>query len=87
MVTIKCNPYERGELLRYLEYAKKKKQEEPRKENERFSEINYDIQRINHLIELVKGKYEEDYLDTMAKSGREKSGKIRSNKLEDVIFK
>lgn len=65
MVTIKLSPYEQGELLRYLEYAKEqKKANQPltKEGQKKFDETKYDVYRINVLMARVQGKYTEDYL-------------------------
>ena len=78
MVEIKCNPYQKGDLLRYLEYAKKKKYEDANEGIITTGELEYDIKIINNLVEIVKGKVVEDYLNTPSKAYREKNGKKRT---------
>lgn len=75
MVTIKCNPYQKGDLLRYLEYAKKKKYEDANEGIITTGELEYEVKIINNLIEIINGKVVEDYFNVPSKEYREKHGK------------
>lgn len=84
MVTIKCSVYEKGNLYRILEYAKEKKLEDFRKGKITEKLLNYDTEIINTLIKRFDGKYREDYLDEMAKFGREKYARAKYFVGEDI---
>lgn len=62
MVTIKCDVYEKHQLLKYLDYCKKKKIEECNKGDITVGLLNFDLNILNNLINRVNGKYVEDYL-------------------------
>ncbi len=73
MVTIKCSEYEKGDMIRILNYARNKKIEDSKKDNKIAKQIlNIDLKTIDILIDRVNGKYREDYYNRNAKSGREK---------------
>ena len=80
MVTIHCDVYEKGDLLRILDYAKIKKKEDYLIDPNITKELlEIDLEKIERLKARVNGKYREDYLDTTAKIGREKSGRIKGD--------
>ena len=85
MVTIKLNPYERQELLRYLEYAKSRKLIDQVSRNEKFDTTQYDIERINVLIDRVNGICNEDYL-LNSKAYRRNIGTSDKSKQEVVTY-
>ena len=52
MIKIECSSYEKNELIRLLDYAKKQK----KKEIKNAELLNYEMERINLLIEKINGK-------------------------------
>jgi hypothetical protein len=52
MIKIECSSYEKNELIRLLDYAKKQKKKEIRN----VELLNYEMERINLLIERINGK-------------------------------
>ena len=84
MVTIHCNVYEKGDLLRILDYAKEKKREDCNN-NPKYTEqeLEMDLKKIEILKARVNGKYKEDYLDTTAKVGREKEATRTRKEYQD----
>ena len=82
MITIKFNPYQKGEFERYLTYAIKKKYEDIEVGKITKEEAEYDIDRINILLKIIAGKVYEDYLDTKPKMYREKYGRIKGDNQE-----
>ena len=75
MVTIKCTQYQKGDIRRYLEYAKHKKYEDADNGVIPSSEAEYTAKVIDELLEVVNGKVVEDYFNVPSKSYREKHGK------------
>lgn len=76
MVTIKITQYQKGDIKRYLEYAKHKKFEDLNKKEISKGEYDYTIKIIDELIEILNGKkVAEDYFNVPSKSYREKHGK------------
>lgn len=86
MITIKMSVYEKAELLRYLQYAKEQKlinQPLKKQGNKTFDDTGYDIHRINVLMERVKGKYKEDYLQSSRKYNRD-HGDLKEREPDDL---
>ena len=61
MVRVELDPYERGSLIEYLKYAKEQKELNRPKHNPnlkgggmKFDTTDYDISRIEHLIEQIE---------------------------------
>lgn len=74
MITITCNPYEKRDFIKYLEYAKEKKSEELEKKKINREMYDYEVGLINKLINRVNGNNTEDYL-LNSKVFRESNGK------------
>lgn len=61
MITIKCDVYEKNQLLQYLNYCKKKRIEECNNDEITVGLLNIELGIINNLIDRIDGKYREDY--------------------------
>lgn len=82
MITIHCNPYEKGDLLRYLEYAKHKIADEVYEKKRTPGEGEYDTTKINNLIAIINGKNSDDYC-LQPKIFREKYGRIKGDNFQE----
>ena len=82
MITINCTHYEKNEFVRFLEELKEYKRKFKPRGSEKFDSSEYDIQRINVLLDRVNGKYKECYIQD-SKEHREKVG--RRTKKEGVV--
>lgn len=84
MTAIELNPYDREDIVQYLEYAKNKKTEEGRGQKQDNS--GYDRMRIDHLINVVRGKvYSGGFsvassLPPISSKEKEKYGYVLDNK-------
>lgn len=75
MVTIKCSVWEKHDLLKLLEYARRKKYEDFNNDSKMTKYmLQMDIETINRLKARVNGIYREDYFDNMSKQARESMG-------------
>lgn len=61
MVGINCTIYEKCDFIEFLEYAKQKKIQDY--ENKKISKklLDYELERIERLVERIKGKCTTDY--------------------------
>lgn len=84
MVIIKCSPYEKGDFIRVLEYAKQKKQEEMEQGKITKELYNYEVFLIDKLINCVNGHYIEDTL-LNSKEYREKNSTKKENYNRDSL--
>ena len=55
MIRIELDPYEKKDLITYLNYAKSHYLMEPVIQHE-WNDSNYNIERIDHLIDCINGK-------------------------------
>ncbi len=82
MIVIKCSPYEKGDFLRILDYAKQKKKEEMEKGKITKELYKYEEFLIDKLINRVNGHYvEEIQLDS--KTYRERTGRQKRSQKDD----
>lgn len=86
MVQIKMTQNDRGLLLRILENYKEHLREQFDKEKLTVLELEYDLNNINRLEGIIKGKLKarEDYQQD-SKEYREKNGRIRTNELRNDV--
>lgn len=84
MVIIKCSPYEKGDFIRALDYAKQKKQEEMEQGKITKELYNYEVFLIDKLINRVNGHYREDTL-LNSKEYREKNSTKKENYNKDSL--
>lgn len=61
MTTIKVSPYEKGEMYRYLEYARVKKKEDLKNGIITEELYKYDKNKIDTLIQRINGINYENY--------------------------
>lgn len=61
MVTINCTVYEQGDLLKTIEYAKKKKYEDYYNGLIKEKLLELEIETLNRLKDRINGKYVSDY--------------------------
>ena len=82
MVTINCSVYEQGRFLKVLEKSKEYRNRDFKEGKITKAELEYDIDRINELIDRVNGIYTHDYL-LNSSLYREKNS-TKKNKDEDL---
>ena len=98
MRTIELDTFEQKDLINYLEKLKvllNEKNDSEHHDNQRWTNINYDNMRIDHLIGLVNGTivHEEYYrqsknapfLDNRGKKNEQEEKKDIFTMLEDLI--
>lgn len=58
MTSIELSPFDKDDLIKYLEYAKEQKlKNRPElKGNQKWDDTNYDVMRINYLLDITKGR-------------------------------
>lgn len=64
MVIIKCDIYEKGELIRFLDYAKTKKIEDCNNDKITPKLLKLELEKIEILKKIINGKCREDYQQT-----------------------
>ena len=86
MATFNCSPYDRGKLVRVLEYAIEKKHEDRVNGLINDKMYLYDLKMMKELIKMLNGKSKyEGYLG-MSREGREKYATGKPPKKEDDGF-
>lgn len=56
MIRIEIDPYEKKDLITYLEYAKGRYMLEPKAPN--WDNRYYNVKRIEHLIDVIEGRFQ-----------------------------
>lgn len=69
MVTINCDVYEKHDLLKILDYAKKKKYEDCNNNIITPTLLEMEVRTIETLKKRVNGKYKEDMIITKSIGG------------------
>lgn len=58
MVNLQLSPYEHGDIIEYLKYAKEQKINNQDKIVSKFNTTKYDVERIEFLIKILLSKNE-----------------------------
>lgn len=86
MAIFNCSPYDRGQLIRVIEYAMQKKKEDLDKKIITKGLYKYDIDTYKKLLDMLNGKSSYAGYYGMSKLGREKFTTRKIIKKEDDTF-
>ncbi len=86
MASFNCSPYDRGKLIRVLDYALEKKKEDRLNEIITKEMYDYDSETIRSLIEMLNGNSKYAGYYAMSKLGREKFSEPKKSRKEDDCF-
>lgn len=85
MTRIELSPYDRDDLIKYLQYAKEKKIENKKipTRNDRWDDSKYDCMRIDYLIRMIEGKiYTQGFYTSSAPEVSEEDKRVYAHCLD-----